>query len=154
MRVSMMLFAIGALVVGLPAAAEHGWDRPLPEPVPHPVDSGSRPNDAVHSHVVWSNTVHKENAGWLRLYFGPTELGQGSFLRITSLTDGETQVLDAAELARWSNTSGYFNGDTVLVELVAGPHTQVNRWSSSVSPWRPRHPPPAAIPAAAAPTTA
>jgi hypothetical protein len=123
----MSLFVIGALVAALPAAANHGWDRPLPEPEPRWIDSGALPNGAVHSRTVRSEMIHEESAGWMRLYFGATELDQGSFLRITSLADGETQELDAAELARWSNTSAYFNGDTLLVELVAGPHTQANR---------------------------
>ena len=67
------------------------------------------------------------------LEFGLVELsgsvfdGTGSFLRITSLFDGAVQELDAVELAQWRNTSAYFNGGDVLVELVARPDTGPNR---------------------------
>jgi hypothetical protein len=79
------------------------------------------PTGAVVPYVVdglVTNSVHIENASWVRLYFDRVELGPGSLVRMTSVLDGEVQELDAAGFARWGNTSAYFNGDTVLVELV------------------------------------
>jgi len=63
----------------------------------------------------------------MRVYFGDVVLGEGSFLRMTSDLDGEVQELDAAALEMWGNSTAYFNGDTVFVELVAGPGTLQNR---------------------------
>ena len=76
-----------------------------------------------------TDTVHIESASWLRLYFDRVELAPGSFLRMTSVLDGEVQELDAAGLSSWGNTSAYFNGDTVLVELVAADAGAGNRVS-------------------------
>ncbi len=46
------------------------------------------------------------------------DLAAGSFIRITSSLDGQAQELDAAALAAWHHSSAYFNGDTVIVEVV------------------------------------
>jgi hypothetical protein len=48
-------------------------------------------------------------------------------LRISSLQDGEVQELDRFTARMWSNASAYFNGDTLLVEIVAAPRTRGNR---------------------------
>jgi hypothetical protein len=46
---------------------------------------------------------------------------------MTSLLDNEVQELDAEGLALWNNTSAYFNGEAVRLELIAGPNTDRNR---------------------------
>jgi hypothetical protein len=58
---------------------------------------------------------------WLQLKFGATDLGQHSYLLITSKLDGAQQRLNAKSLAEWSNRSAGFNGDSVTVELVTDP---------------------------------
>jgi hypothetical protein len=110
-----------------PVAAQMSLDRPLPEPEPLRRDSGPRANPSATERTLHVERVTVPQAAWLRLYFGETSLPAGSFLRIRSLADGEVQVLDAAGLALWSNSSAYFNGDTVEVELVAAPGTRGNR---------------------------
>lgn len=47
------------------------------------------------------------------------------------MQDWDSQPLDAEALEQWSNTSAYFNGPAVLVELVAGPWTRGNKVSIS-----------------------
>lgn len=87
----------------------------------------------VQSRLVYSTVVFVPRASWLRLNFGVVQLpgaveeGRGSYLRITSMRDGGVQVLSAASAAQWGNTSAYFNGDSVTVELVAYPGTGGNR---------------------------
>ena len=82
---------------------------------------------------MFSHLVQVQATPWLRLYFGDVQLsgspsaGNGSFLRITSQTDGGVQVLDSLALADWGNTSGYFNGEAVLIELLARAGTGANR---------------------------
>ena len=44
-------------------------------------------------------------------------LGQASYLTITSLADGAQQRLDARALSQWKNSSAYFNGDALEVDL-------------------------------------
>ncbi len=83
--------------------------------------------------VVFSHVVRVEGAPWIRLYFGEVQLsgspsaGNASFLRITSEEDGDVQDLDSAALVRWGNTSAYFNGEAVEVELLARAGTGENR---------------------------
>jgi len=51
----------------------------------------------------------------------------GSFLKLTSLGDGAVQTQHLVHVAEWRETSAYFNGDAVLVELWAQPGTGDNR---------------------------
>ncbi|MCH7634672.1 MAG: trypsin-like serine protease, partial [Proteobacteria bacterium] len=102
-------------------------DWPTGEIIPYALDSGVVSNVAAGSRAVFEGVVHVQDASWVRLYFGQVQLAPGSFVRMTSGLDNEVQELDAAALARWGNTSAYFNGDAVLVELVGGPKTARNR---------------------------
>lgn len=65
-------------------------------------------------------------APWLRLTFRHVELADDSYLRLTSLEDGARQHLHQAHLLQWQNTSAYFNGPAVRVELIAAPGTSGN----------------------------
>jgi hypothetical protein len=121
-----VLPAVLAVLAGSGPATAATWDRPLADPVPYHRDSGLLANETATSRVVHRETVHVDGAGWIRLYFGEVQLGSGSFLRITSTLDNEVQELDANALVAWSHTSAYFNGDRVVVDLVAGPGTPKN----------------------------
>jgi hypothetical protein len=61
------------------------------------------------------------------LLAGDELAGTGSYLRITSMLDGASQTLHASHVLEWQHTSAYFNGDALLVELVAEPGTGANR---------------------------
>ena len=84
---------------------------------------------------VWSQVVRIDDAGWVRLRFEDvvlaksTEQVRESYIRISSLEDGYEQYLDTKTLAEWGNTSAYFNGNAVRVELMASPNAnaQINR---------------------------
>ncbi|TDM05750.1 MAG: hypothetical protein C4K60_13620 [Ideonella sp. MAG2] len=81
--------------------------------------------------VIASHTVQAAGAPWLRLQFKDVRLLPGSKLRITSLQDGAVQELDARGLHQWRNTSAYFNGEAVRVELLAGKGSKGNRFAVS-----------------------
>ncbi len=66
---------------------------------------------------MFSDEVSVPGAPWLRLYFGAANLGDSSYLILTSLKDDAQQKLTAASLKKWQNSSAYFNGDGVRVEL-------------------------------------
>ena len=74
---------------------------------------------------VWSTVVRVEDADWLRLEFGDVDLSSASgdvresYLRVTSLYDGHEQYLDYEALQVWGNTTAYFNGNAVRVEIMA-----------------------------------
>jgi len=128
------LIRLLAVAVALTAAASGNaiaqarLSRPVGRQVPYALDSGPVSNPADFSAAVFAEPVSIEGTRWLRLYFGPaTTLKAGTFIRITSTADGEVQQLDSATLPEWGGTSAYFNGDTVIVELVAGPATTGNR---------------------------
>lgn len=74
---------------------------------------------AAQAGVAASHDVRIEGALWLRLQFDRTQLPAGATLRLTSLRDGARQHLNATTLAQWQNTSAYFNGPAVRVELLA-----------------------------------
>jgi len=116
-----------ALLVSIPAVAQTTWDAPMDPPKPYRVQTEWLGNDTAFATVAHQEIVHFPNTSYIRLYFGDVALEGDSFLRITSDFDGEVQELDAAALAMWNNSSGYFNGNTVRVELVAGPGTSNNR---------------------------
>jgi len=82
---------------------------------------------------VFSEVVGEHGAPWVRVHFSNPQLsgsaarGTASYIKITSLDTGDSQVLDAAGLARWRHSSAYFNGGLVEVELFAWPNTGPNR---------------------------
>ncbi|MCG8700078.1 MAG: trypsin-like peptidase domain-containing protein, partial [Bacteroidales bacterium] len=53
----------------------------------------------------------------MRLYFKDVHLEEGSYITLTSLEDGAQQTLDAEQLKNWNNSSAYFNGSKVKVEV-------------------------------------
>ncbi len=127
MRVLRLAAVVVSALAVLPATAQLTLDRPLIAPEPYLYDSGFSANASPVERSLGVAPVSVPGAAWLRLYFGAVELPAGSFLRITSELDREVQLLDAATLAAWGNTSAYFNGSTVVVELVGGPRTLRNR---------------------------
>jgi len=112
-----VLFPVLAMATAAAAQDAGTMDRPTGEIVPYAFET------------LDTGVVRVEGASWLRLYFAEASLSPGSFVRITSALDNEVQELDAAALARWGNTSAYFNGDAVLVELIGGGEFSRNRLS-------------------------
>lgn len=131
-RTTSRLLALGlaATLVGAAASAQHA---PPSFEAPLRYDSGPVENLGVQRAVVISRTVAVEDAEWLRLTFrsvtlaGDPDQGTGSILRITSHEDGHVQEMNARHVAEWRNTSAYFNGDTVQVDIEASPGTGTNR---------------------------
>ena len=95
--------------------------------MPRTLDTGVLENAQDAPAIVHDAVVSVESSAWLRLYFDKVNLPAGGILRLTSARDGDVQELNAAELVMWNNTSAYFNGDTVTLELLAAPGTRDNR---------------------------
>lgn len=102
-------------------------DDPAEVRIPRVFDSGLVPNDAAEPVVVFRREVQTPGAGWSRAYFSTIDLEPGSLLRITSLLDRQVQELDRFTARMWGWNSAYFNGDRILIEVVAAPHTRANR---------------------------
>ena len=92
---------------------------PVPKHIsPYSLASGVHSIQGPASSAVFSETVRVSNAPWLRLMFTDANLGDASYMVLTSLKDGAVQHLNAETLDQWQNTSAYFNGDAVKVELI------------------------------------
>jgi hypothetical protein len=85
-------------------------------------DSGVVRNTGPRAAAVISFPVQVEGARSLRLHFAAIEMPErGAFLQVTSVLDGAQQRLTAARCREWRNSTCYFNGGDVQVEVVADP---------------------------------
>ncbi len=130
MRISrhggICLFILMTLTAIFQTPAALGQDAPLAERErPIRFDSGEVLPHGDDRSVVFTDVVHVPDATWLRMRFDRAQLGrhapggQPTMLRITSLTDGAVQQLDHESLRQWQYTSAYFNGDALLIEIIA-----------------------------------
>jgi V8-like Glu-specific endopeptidase len=140
MRAATLLSVLATVLVTTTTALAQEPESDLSTPVPVRVDSGlvanTTPGIAAIGvpEVVWSTVVSVPDSAWLRLRYAGVLLsgkrepgGDGSFLRLTSLLDGGRQTQHLVHVGQWQDTSAYFNGDSVLVELLACPGTGDNR---------------------------
>ena len=127
----LALAALATAALGAGAAAQSS--PPPSTHLPWSKDSGFIANTTAQTQVVISFPIYVEGADWLRLEFEDVQLGgnvyagNGAFLRLTSTFDGAVQELNAIHVEQWQRTSAYFNGDTVMVEVVAPPGAGQNR---------------------------
>ncbi|USN98727.1 MAG: hypothetical protein H6810_11260 [Phycisphaeraceae bacterium] len=126
-------------VAGL-AASALAQTAPLRfDTVPVGLDSGVLPAPADGSKPVFSQVVETPGADWIRLWFGDTLLPEGAQLMIMSGRTGDVQYLNAQTLSEWSNSSAYFVGDSVFVDLyvptgTAGSRVVVDRADAGLPP--------------------
>ena len=127
-----VLCAVAWLVV-VPANAQDVLLNPLTShEVDVNVDSGHLFNNGDEVELVWTDVVEVEQAEWVRLKFDSLALGDdglggpSSTLKIISLEDGADQILNAKTAKQWRNTSAYFNGSAVRLELYAHPNSKLN----------------------------
>lgn len=86
-------------------------------------------NSGAQRDVIASLVIHEPGVDSLRLVFGQVHLGgdaaagTGAELRLTSLGDGQQQTLDARQVQDWELGTAWFNGDALLLELLASPQT-------------------------------
>lgn len=89
------------------------------------VDAGPLRNPTGRTVVGFTEVIDVGgDAPWLRVLFSEARLSPGSVIQVTSLLDGETQVLDAQALEQWGTGTAFFNGSAVVVELVLGPNAE------------------------------
>lgn len=124
---SFLLAVAGTIAASAASAAE--FLEPASAPIPeykavYMLDTGAVRNTerAGGSRTsVYSTIVTAPGAPWVRLSFAKADLAPGAALRVTSLWDGHSQVLDAEGLKTWENTTAYFNGESVRLEIIAAP---------------------------------
>ncbi len=112
------------LLVAWPTvAAAQGGNEPYHKE-PFILDTRTHSNPSSESVNAFQAEIRVPGAPWLRVHISDYNLGQNSYLTLTSLKDGGQQRLDAENLPHWSNTSAYFNGEAVLTELHVAPGEQ------------------------------
>ncbi len=116
------------------AVAQEIQPAPLiTQDMPVSIDSGQVENTGDEEAVIFSTRIFIPGADAIRLTFDSVELsgaianGSNSYLRMRSTLDNAEQRLNAIHLQQWQNTSAFFNGGEVILELVAKPHTGKNR---------------------------
>jgi len=128
--------AFVATLAALVAPATSQVEAPPSFTTPYTVDTGWVEIQGVAGDdlkLVESFQVIQAGADWLRVSFdevilaGDPLAGNGAELRIYSGKDGALQIMNAFEVERWAQTSAYFNGDTVQVEVWAQPGTGTSR---------------------------
>ena len=108
----------------------------LPDPLiqfDYAHDTGFVRNEGAERQTIIAFPVYFEGVSSITLNFedvqlsGNIKLGTAAELRITSMSDGAVQRMNAEHVWQWENQSAYFNGDTLLVEVIADPNTGPNR---------------------------
>jgi len=120
---SALALVLLASVAPLPLWAQ----QPAPIPYhkePYHLDSGVHEGHegiATQTVLAFRETVRVPGAPWLQLHFSDYNLGERSYITITSLKDGGHERLNAKSLAHCRNSSVYYNGDAVEVALHVAP---------------------------------
>ena len=73
--------------------------------------------DGTPYYVAYSTTVQISNATWLQIQFSNVNLANNSYIKITSVSDGFWQQLNATSILEWNNTSAFFNDNAVTISL-------------------------------------
>ena len=130
-RIAVLATALVGFALTSTASAQTHEPPSVDLPFHH--DTGYAENTGQGFEVVHSFPVTVENTGWLRLHFSAVELsgdvyaGTGSMVRVTSLEDGAVQSHNEIHVKEWDNYTAYFNGDSVLVEVLSYPNTGASR---------------------------
>jgi len=71
----------------------------------------------INIYMAYETIVQMDKAPWLRLKFSKTDLGEDSYIVLTSLQDSASQRLDGLAMKQWRYSSAYFNGNAIKLEL-------------------------------------
>jgi len=123
MRLSLVALVAVALS-GSSLAAESNEGPQYARPQAYAYSSPSLENQLAQTRPVHRKIVRSIGGTSIRIFFREVNVFDGGFLVATSLLDGSTHVLTPNEIAKWSSTTGYFNGDSVLLELWLAPGQQ------------------------------
>jgi V8-like Glu-specific endopeptidase len=116
---AFLVVLLGPIDLGNVASQSIMSDPPPYRTIAYSLDSGVHDGAASQSgeRIAFRQVIRIEGATWLRLHFAAYQLGQASYLTLTSLKDQGVQHFDATSLPDWSNTSAFFNGDAVELAL-------------------------------------
>lgn len=115
----MCIVAAAGIISTAPALA----DPPRMETYDEPtwLDSGLIDNVSDEFAEVYVGSAWVPNVHWIRVHFADYNLGEQSYLTLTSVADGDMQRFDARSLPEWYNWSAMFVGDEIDVTLHVAP---------------------------------
>jgi hypothetical protein len=95
-------------------------------PIPHHkepyiLNVSPQTNLEDESVAAFTQVVQVPGVPWIQLHFSDYNFGEQSHIIITSLKDGSRQRHDAKSMKQWRNSSAYFNGEAVEIELHVAP---------------------------------
>lgn len=117
----VLILAGVILQVGYARDAAAQIDLPPFESRPFELDSGLHSGAGTGVSKVFEQEISIVDAAWLRLHFGDYNLGENSYLRISSGQDQSSQKMNGATLEHWKDSSAFFNGSSLVLELFAAP---------------------------------
>ena len=88
---------------------------------PYAHASGQHSNPTTQVRMMHTHQVVIAGTSSIRLQFANVVLGEEDYIEVVSDFDSHSQKLYPHELAKWENTSAYFNGESVRVNLVLAP---------------------------------
>ncbi|MCZ6596071.1 MAG: PKD domain-containing protein [Planctomycetota bacterium] len=123
-----MQVALGAtamLVALVPLAAAQGRDEvPFAEIQRYSYATGTLENPTGAYRLVHEKVVEVRGAPSLRVFFEEIDVGPDGYLDVVSQSDGEAHRLTSEEILKWRSSSGFFNGDTLVLQLYLAPGTR------------------------------
>ncbi|MBL9141384.1 MAG: hypothetical protein JNK53_05905, partial [Phycisphaerae bacterium] len=130
---ALCLVLLSSLGMASAAAADTDQAPVAQSVIPMRIDSGWVQNTGHARGAAYTTVVRVPGRAWIRLKLEDASLGrtprggEPTVVRVTSILDGAAQTLTANALTQWSNTSAYFNGDAVLIEVIADPNAAASR---------------------------
>ena len=117
-----VLAAAVLLTLGVTSAPVTAQTAPIPYHMEaYRLDSDVHDGLDTDSRLAFSALVEAPEAPWIRLHFDEYDLGDSSYILLTSSRDGGRQRLDADGMANWRCSSAFFKGGRVTVELHVSP---------------------------------
>ena len=71
--------------------------------------------------IVSEAVTAQEKVPWIRLRFADVNLGENSYLVITSRQDNDKQYFNGQSIAEWQNQTAFFTGNAVVIDLYVAP---------------------------------
>lgn len=115
----MSTIARSALLVAIATSLAMAQPAPLSQSAQHYVhDSEPQFNGSAQTLILDTHVIHVPGATALRVIFDELILGEGDMVRVTSQLDGEVHEITPTQAENWGNTSAYFNGNTITLDLI------------------------------------
>lgn len=105
-----ILLAVASMAVAQPTQGEYAWWS-------YTYASGSHHNTTHLPQVMDIHTITIPGTPSIRIKFDNVVMGPQDYIEIISSWDGHAQQQTLSELSKWTNTSAYFNGESVTVKL-------------------------------------